>query len=207
VVLGLSPEQAAAAIDGPRDIQLLVEVECRVCHEKAAPSCHNEAVSRSKTTSIQRPAKLPPAKEGSSRLGDVTRAIPVDKRLSRRPKVALFSGCAALAVIGTMAAAVFVLPIGTWRDQGDDLTQRQEQLDALVNVNGQLAAEVDRLQTDAGVLEAAREEIGYVMTGEERRSVLPAPPLPSDLPAGWPYNIVTEIFAARTAGPAPTTTD
>jgi len=164
-------------------------------------------VSRSKTTSIPRPAKLPSAREGSSRLGDITRSIPIDKRVSRRPKVALFAGFAALAVIATMAAAVFILPIGTWRDQGTDLVQRQEQLDALVNVNGQLAAEVDRLETDDGVLEAAREEIGYVMTGEERRTVLPAPPLPSNLPDGWPYNIVTEIFAARTAGPAPTTTD
>jgi cell division protein FtsB len=187
--------------------QLHVEVECRVWHGTTAPSCHNAEVSRSKTTSIPRPAAPPSAKEGSSRLSDVTRSIPIEKRLSRRPKVALFAGFAALAVIGTMASAVFVLPIGTWRDQSDDLVQRQEQLDALVNVNGQLAAEVDRLGTDDGVLEAAREEIGYVMTGEERRTVLPAPPLPADLPDGWPYNIVTEIFAARTAGPAPVTTD
>ena len=106
-----------------------------------------------------------------------------------------------------MAISVLVLPIGTWRDQSSDLVQRQEQLDALVSVNGQLAAEVDRLQTDDGVREAAREEIGYVMRGEVRRSFLPAPPLPSDLPPGWPYNIVTEIFAARTSGPAPSATD
>jgi len=164
-------------------------------------------VSRSKTTSIPRPAKLPAAKDGSSRLGDITRAIPIDKRLSVRPKLALFAGFSALAVIGTMAAAVFVLPIGTWRDQSTDLVQRQAQLDELVNVNGQLSAEVDRLKTDDGVREAAREEIGYVMTGEARRTVLPAPPLPNDLPAGWPYNIVTQIFAARTAGPGPAPTD
>jgi len=106
-----------------------------------------------------------------------------------------------------MASAVFVLPISTWREQNDDLEQRQTQLDALVSVNGQLAAEVDRLQTDDGIREAAREEIGYMQTGEQRRSVLPTPPLPADLPDGWPYNVVTEIFAARTAGPAPTVTD
>ena len=164
-------------------------------------------MSRSKTTSIKRPARLPAAREGSSRLGDVTRSIPVDKRLSGRPKLALVAGVAALAVIATLAAAVFVLPIGTWRDQDVDLARRQEQLDALVNVNGELAAEVDRLQTDDGVREAAREEIGYVQLGERRTSVLPTPPLPTDLPDGWPYNVVTQIFAARTAGPAPSTTD
>jgi len=164
-------------------------------------------VSRSKTTSIKRPSRLPAAKDGSSRLGDVTRSIPVDKRLSGRPKVALFAGAATLAVIGTMAAAVFVLPVGTWREQDEDLVQRQEQLDALVNVNGQLKAEVDRLQTDDGIREAAREEIGYVQIGEQRRTVLPAPLLPTELPDGWPYNVVTQIFDARTAGPAPTPAD
>jgi cell division protein FtsB len=177
-----------------------------VCRRIKRWSCKTALVSRSKTTSIKRPV-LPSAKEGSSRLGDITRSIPVDKRLSRRPQVALFAGIGALAVIGTMAAAVFVLPIGTWREQDDDLEQRQAQLDALVSVNGQLAAEVDRLKTDDGVREAAREEIGYVQTGEQRRSVLPTPPLPTDLPDGWPYNVVSEIFAARTAGPAPTVTD
>ena len=110
-------------------------------------------------------------------------------------------------MIATMAAAVFVLPIGTWRGQADDLEQRQTHLDALLSVNGQLQAEVDRLTTDDGIREAAREEIGYVQTGEDRRSVLPTPALPTDLPDGWPYNVVTEIIAARTAGPAPVATD
>ncbi len=164
-------------------------------------------MSRSKTTSIRRPKKAPASKAGASRLGDITRSIPIDRRISRRPKFALFAGLGALAVIGTIAAAVFVLPIGTWREQDDDLSQRQEQLDELRRVNGQLAAEVDRLLTDEGVREAAREEIGYVEAGEKRTSVLPLPPLPRDLPDGWPYNVVTEIFAARTAGPAPAPTD
>lgn len=119
----------------------------------------------------------------------------------------MFAGLGALAVIGTIAAAVFVLPIGTWRGQDVDLTQRQEQLDELRRVNGQLAAEVDRLKTDEGISEAAREEIGYVTGGERRTSLLPFPPLPGELPDGWPYNVVTEIISARTAGPAPAPTD
>ena len=106
-----------------------------------------------------------------------------------------------------MAAAVFVLPIGTWRDQDVDLVQRQAQLDELQRVNGQLAAEVNRLKSDDGVREAAREEIGFVLIGEERSSVLPTPPLPAEIPDGWPYNVVSQIFAARSAGPAPAPTD
>ncbi len=119
----------------------------------------------------------------------------------------MFSGAIALAVIATLAGAVVILPIGTWRDQDRDLQQRQAELDALVAQTSRLAAEVDRLQTPDGIRDAARQEIGYVQSGEVRQSVLPAPALPTDLPAGWPYNGVTEIFAARTAGPAPAPTD
>ncbi len=165
-------------------------------------------MSRSKTTSIPRPKE--PAKasdDGRSRLGDFTRPIPVEKRILRRPKLALFGGLFVLLVIGTIAAAVFVLPLGTWFDQDEQLVQRQAELDELQRVNGQLAGEVDRLRTDDGVREAAREEIGFVEEGARRSTFLPLPPLPRDLPDGWPYNVVTQIFAARTAGPAPAAAD
>ena len=160
-------------------------------------------VSRSQTTSIKRPPPQAAADEGRSRLGDFTRPIPVDRRLSSRPKVALVAGMAVLVIMAVLGAAIFILPIGTWRDQDADLAQRQAELDEFEKVNGQLAAEVDRLQTDDGIREAAREEIGFVEAGEERSTILPLPPLPTDLPDGWPYSIVTGIIAARAAGPAP----
>ena len=119
----------------------------------------------------------------------------------------MFAGLFVLAVFGVLGAAIFVLPIQTWRDQSDDLTQRQAQLDELEKVNVELASEVDRLQTDDGIREAAREEIGFVEAGEQRSSILPLPPLPTDLPDGWPYNVVTSIIEARRAGPAPTAAD
>ncbi len=163
-------------------------------------------MSRSKTTSIKRP-KLPPAsEEGESRLGDWSRPIPVDKRISRRPKVALAAGIGALVVGGALAAAVFVLPVQTWFDQDEALTDRQAQLDELQRVNNQLAAEVERLGTPDGIREAAREEIGYIGDGEQRFSVMPLPPLPRTLPIGWPYSVTSSILAARSAGPAPAET-
>ena len=36
-------------------------------------------------------------------------------------------------------------------------------------------------------------------------SVTELPPLPTDLPDGWPYNVVTEIMSATAAGSAPPT--
>ena len=171
-------------------------------------SCDNDSVSRSRTTSIPRPKEPAKASDaGRSRLGDLTRPIPVEKRLLRRPKFALFGGLFVLLVLATIAAAVFILPLGTWMDQDDALQQRQAELDELQRVNGQLASEVERLQTDDGIREAAREEIGFVEEGDQRSTILPLPPVPRELPPGWPYNVVSQIFAARTAGLAPVVAD
>jgi cell division protein FtsB len=157
-------------------------------------------VPRSKTTSIPRPAGIKASDEGRSRLGDFTRPIPIEKRISRRPRVAAFTGVFALGIIAAIAFAVFVLPIGTWQDQSVDIEQRQAQLDELQRVNTELEAETVRLETADGIREAAREDFGFVETGEERSSILPLPALPTDLPDGWPYNVVTEIIDARGAG-------
>jgi cell division protein FtsB len=165
-------------------------------------------VSRSRTTSIPRPKNRPKASDaGRSRLGDFTRPIPSDQRLLRRPRWVLFGTVAILGVAATIVAALFVLPVQTWIDQDTDLAGRQAELDELQRVNGQLTAEVDRLQTEDGIREAAREEIGFVEAGDRRTTVLPLPMLPRDLPPGWPYNVVTGIFAARAAGPAPVVAD
>jgi cell division protein FtsB len=164
-------------------------------------------VSRSATTSIKRPIRSRASDEGRSTLGDLTRDIPVNKKISRRPKVALFAGLFSLGVIGMIMAALVSLPVGTWIDRSDDIGHRQTQRDDLLRVNSELAAEVDRLESDDGVREAAREEIGLVEAGERRSSVQLPDALPTDLPDGWPYNVVTSIIAATTAGPAPTPTD
>ena len=162
-------------------------------------------VPRSKTTSIPRPGGVKASDLGRSRLGDFTRPIPIDKRISRRPRLAMFTGLFALTVMATIAVAVFVLPIGTWRDQSTDIEQRRVQLDELRRVNNELETETVRLETPDGIREAAREDYGFVEVGEERASILPLPPLPTDLPDAWPYNVVTEIIDARAVGPAVTT--
>ncbi|MFT4659512.1 MAG: cell division protein FtsB [Candidatus Aldehydirespiratoraceae bacterium] len=159
-------------------------------------------MSRSKTTSIPRPAGVKASDDGRSRLGDFTRPIPMDKRILRRPRVAAFAGLFALGIMGAVAVAVFVLPIGTWSDQRVGIDQRQAQLDELQRVNGELQTETVRLETEDGIREAAREDYGFVELGEERASILALPPLPTDLPDGWPYNVVTQIINAQAAGPA-----
>ena len=102
-------------------------------------------------------------------------------------------------IAGAIAAALFLLPVQTYFGQDEALARRRDQLEQLDAVNSDLQREVDRLGTDGGVREAAREEIGYVDAGEVRQSVLEFPDLPTDLPAGWPFDLVTAIIAVRTA--------
>lgn len=109
-------------------------------------------------------------------------------------------GLVAVGIAGAIAAALFVLPVQTWFAQDETLAQRQAQLDQLEAVNTELQAEVDRLRTDAGIREAAREQIGFAEPGEQRLTVMSLPDLPTDLPPGWPYDLVTRVIELRRGG-------
>ena len=103
----------------------------------------------------------------------------------------------AIAIAGALAAALFLLPIQTYFGQDTRIEQRRDQLTQLEAVNADLRAEVDRLSTEAGVKEAAREELGFVEDGEVRESILDLPELSTDLPDGWPYSVVSGIVELR----------
>ena len=170
-------------------------------------------MSEARTSTIKRPDKRSTVKKparpkraadaGRSRLGDLTSPIAVDRRLTRRRRSTLLLALVALVIAGAIAAALFVLPIQTYLGQNDDLAQRVRQLEQLETINADLQNEVDRLRTDDGVREAAREEIGYVETGEGRLTMMSFPDLPTDLPPGWPYGVVSGILALRSATESP----
>jgi Septum formation initiator len=159
------------------------------------------------TTTIRRPPNRRASDAGRSRVGDVRRG-----RFASRvplPKVRttwLFS-LAALVVAGAIAAALFGLPVRTWFDQDSELQALEYELTEMQSVNHDLQGEVDRLQTDDGIREAAREELGHVEAGDNRQTFLELPPLPTDLPDGWPYSQVEAVLAVRAAVTAPSTSD
>lgn len=152
------------------------------------------------TTIIRKPAPRAAADEGRSRLGDLTRPIAREQRIARDRRPAVVFAVVALVVAGAIGAALFGLPVRTWFDQNDELRSLDHQLDELEAVNAELQSEVDRLQTDAGVRAAAREELGMIEVGEHRETVTGSPALPADLPDGWPYAAAEQIIAIRTAG-------
>lgn len=136
---------------------------------------------------------------------DFTRPIDQSKRLVRgRGKRSIVLLLAAV-VTAALGAALFVLPVKAWLRQQDDIDRKQQELAALEQANAELADDVNRLNTPAGIEEAAREEIGYVQRGEIRLTVLPAPEAPLSMPSGWPYDAVAQVLTVRQAATVVTT--
>ena len=146
--------------------------------------------------------------KGRSRIGDITRQISLDgaiseeRRLNRSRRGTIFLGFAAVAVAGAFAAALFGIPVRTYLGQDETMAERNDQLAKLQAVNADLEAEVTRLRTDDGIREAAREELGYVEEGEQRASIVDTNVVPTELPIGWPYDLVSSIVALKTVAPA-----
>lgn len=161
-------------------------------------------MSGKSTSTIARPDSRRRASDvGRSRLGDVTRPIRIDRRITKQRRSTALLMLVAIAIAGALAAALFVLPVQTYFGQDDRLDQRRGQLAQLEQVNDDLRAEVDRLRTDDGVREAARVELGMVEAGERRQSILALPDVPTDLPDGWPYSLVAGIAELRRNPPPP----
>jgi len=157
------------------------------------------------TTMIPRPTQVSDA--GRPRPGDARGGDGGDRISSRRS--AWLFGLAALVIVAALAAALFGLPVRTWFEQDDRIDALQRELDELQSVNDDLTDEVARLQSDAGIREAAREELGQVDPGDRRHQMPALPDLPRDFPTGWPYSQAAAIIRLRTeeatAAASPTT--
>lgn len=162
-------------------------------------------MSGKSTSTIERPEARAASDHGRSRLADLSRPIPVDRRIARRRRSNVLLAFVALAIAGALATALLLLPMKTLVRQDEQVAERRAQLAELQAVNGDLRSEVARLRTNDGIREAAREQLGYTADGETRTAILELPPVPTDLPDGWPYSLVEHIAAVRRAGGATTT--
>jgi cell division protein FtsB len=141
---------------------------------------------------------VPIETHATHRVTDITSAtssIDIIPQRSGRLLLAVFTSLIVLAI----GAALFVLPISSWLHQRQQLAKGTGQVATLNQANDQLQTEVDRLQTDEGIKQAAREVIDFVEKGEQRITVMPAGAAPTVLPTGWPYDLVTQIIAIRQA--------
>ena len=161
------------------------------------------------TTSVVRKAPGRRASDANrSRLGDLTRPVAREARITPNRKPAVLLGVAGLVVASAIGAALFGLPVRTWLGQNDEIDQLERQLDELQSINSDLQREVDGLGTENGIIAAAREQLGLIFQRERRQTVVKVPDLPTDLPDGWPYSPVEQMIVLRSdaAGVVPTTT-
>jgi cell division protein FtsB len=149
-------------------------------------------------TLIRKPARAA-SDAGRSRLGDLTRPVAREQRITRNRRPAILLGAVGLVVAGAIGAALFGLPVRTWFQQDQDLARLETQLDELQDVNDELLLEVAVLQTPEGISQAARETLGYKQVNERQQTIVDLPDLPRDLPDGWPYGAVEQILELRTA--------
>ncbi|MGH9272157.1 MAG: FtsB family cell division protein [Ilumatobacteraceae bacterium] len=158
-------------------------------------------MSAGRVSTVTKPPGRRASDAGRSRLADYTRPIAREQRITRSRRPAFAAGLVALLVVVTIGAALFGLPLRTWFAQDDELSQLEVELDELAAVNADLSDEVARLQTDDGIVEAARESLGVTRFGERRQTVIGATELPTDLPDGWPYAAVERMIALRAEEP------
>lgn len=136
-------------------------------------------------------------------LGDLTSPIRAERRLVQPTGVRWLIGIGAVAVVAGLLVAMFALPLRTGQEQRAAIAAKEHQLAVLGEANAQLAAEVGHLQTIEGARQAARDEMGLVGPGEERRTILANDLATLALPSGFPYDAIAQAVATRAASTTP----
>jgi cell division protein FtsB len=134
-----------------------------------------------------------------SSVRDLTRPVHVDHKLFQRAISRNITLSISIVILAALAVALIGLPLKDLFSQRTSITTRQQEFSALQDANEQLQTQIQRLQTPEGIRETARKELGYLLPGEKRLALIEAPALNTALPAGWPYNVVTNILAVRAA--------
>ncbi len=101
-----------------------------------------------------------------------------------------------LAILA-LIVALFILPVRTWFQQRDLLSQRSSEYAGFEDTNEALQDQVTYLKTDAGLQEAIRTQLGYLHPNERRVPMIDLPAMSTVLPERWPYNVVSNILLVR----------
>ena len=133
-------------------------------------------------------------------LGDLTRPIPVDKRLVQRPTNRLALGLIAVLIVralGRCGVRVAGASHGCGKVTSSKCARPSWQRSTRPTIR--FRPRTIACTPAEGIKEAARDEINYVEAGEQRITVITVAAPSQMLPAGWPYDQVTQIIALRRA--------
>lgn len=146
-------------------------------------------------------AKKSPVARVGERTRELTRAVvrptPEHARFTRNRFVIWTLRAVGAGVLIAAVASLVVFPVRDYVAQSATLDRKTAELEALADANEQLVNEVNELATTEGTRNAARDQLGYVLPGEQRMSLTPMPALPTELPDTWPYTIISSIVTLR----------
>lgn len=100
-------------------------------------------------------------------------------------------------LVVSLGFSFVVFPLRTYVEQRSMVANKSAEFATLADANEQLQIEVNDLKTPDGIRNAARTQLGYILPGEQRLTLVQMPALPTDLPAQWPYSMVTDIVKVR----------
>ena len=129
----------------------------------------------------------------------IVRTTPIEQRLARHPLTRWVARLALATVVVAGGTSLFFFPLMDFVTQRSAIAEKNSEFNSLADANEQLQTEVNSLQTPEGIRNAARAQLGYVLPGEQRLSLVPMPKLPTALPPTWPYTLVTDILTVRNA--------
>ena len=130
---------------------------------------------------------------------ELTRPVPRDSRLFQRRSTRLLVITAGVLLAVVIGLVLFAFPIRDYVSQRQAIARTEAEFAALEDANEQIQSDIQRLETPAGVREAARRELGYLLPGERRLALLELPAVTGSLPTTWPYNMVSAILQVRAA--------
>jgi cell division protein FtsB len=121
----------------------------------------------------------------------------IKRDLLANPATRIAVNIVGVFVVVLVGVSLFFIPAREYFTQRTALAQKNKEFNTLADANEQLQNEVNNLQTPEGAAQAARQQLGYVLPGEHKVTLLPMPALPTTLPTAWPYSVVSNIVAIR----------
>jgi cell division protein FtsB len=156
-----------------------------------------EKPTRRKLAKQAKAARLAPAPDVEA--GNITAAADRPAHPHRRRRILLAVWTTAVVVVAGLVL-LLVLPTRAWLSQRSSIASAEHRLQVLQDENTKLQARVAALQTPGQIEQVGREQYSLAKPGEKVFSVLPAPAL-TNLPSGWPYDLVGQMVAVRAATP------
>ncbi len=159
----------------------------------------DESVRPAKAPKADRKSKAKLAAAPDVEAGNITAAADRPAHPNRRRRIMLAVWTTAVVVVAGLVL-LLVLPTRAWLSQRGSIASAERRLEVLQDENTKLQARVAALQTPEQIEQVGREQYNLAEPGEKVFSVLPAPVL-TNLPSGWPYDLVGQIVAVRAATP------